>query len=110
MTLTEDGAWPRPDHLQSLNTQDVNPEDFDRAVEMLDREGRVVLCGPPKSGKSSLGYALLKHYQQKGFAVYYLKKLCCHRLLSLCKGARSFVLMDGGLGVVRVDGDQSRPM
>ena len=106
LTLTENEGWPTPDDLQSLNTQNVNPEDVDRAVQMLDREGRVVLCGPPKSGKSSLGYALLKHYQQKGFAVYYLKKLYSHHVQSLCKGERSFVLMDGGLGVVRVDSDQ----
>ena len=86
LTFTENEDWPAADDLQSLDTQHVSREHFDTAVDMLDREGRVVLCGPPKSGKSSLGYALLKHYQQEGFAVYYLRSLCCHILLSLSKG------------------------
>ena len=106
LTFTENEDWPAADYLQSLDTQHVSREHFDTAVDMLDREGLVVLCGPPKSGKSSLGYALLKHYQQKGFAVYYLRSLCCHHQLSLSKGGRSFVLIDGGLGVARLDIDQ----
>ena len=106
LTFTENEDWPAADDLQSLDTQHVSREHFDTAVDMLHREGLVVLCGPPKSGKSSLGYALLKHYQQEGFAVYYLRSLCCHHQLSLSKGGRSFVLIDGGLGVARLDIDQ----
>ena len=106
LTFTENEDWPAADDLQSLDTQHVSREHFETAVDMLDREGRVVLCGPPKSGKSSLGYALLKHYQEEGFAVYYLRSLCCHHQLSLSKGGRSFVLIDGGLGVARLDIDQ----
>ena len=108
LTFTENEDWPAADDLQSLDTQHVSREHFDTAVDMLDREGRVVLCGPPKSGKSSLGYALLKHYQRKGFAAYYLRSLCCHLQLSLSKEGRSFVLIDGGLGVVRLDIDQHK--
>ena len=106
LTFTENEDWPAADDLQSLDTQHVSREHFETAVDMLDREGRVVLCGPPKSGKSSLGYALLKHYQEEGFAVYYLRSLCCHHQLPLSKGGRSFVLIDGGLGVARLDIDQ----
>ena len=106
LTFTENEDWPAADDLQSLDTQHTSREHFDTAVDMLDWEGSVVLCGPPKSGKSSLGYALLKHYQHKGFAAYYLRSLCCHLLQSLSKGGRSFVLIDGGLGVVRLDIDQ----
>ena len=108
LTFTENEDWPAADDLQSLDTQHVSREHFDTAVDMLDREGSVVLCGPPKSGKSSLGYALLKHYQQEGFAVHNLRSLCCSPLLSLSKGGRSFVLIDGGLGVVCLDSDQHK--
>ena len=108
LTFTENEDWPAADDLQSLDTQHVSREHFDTAVDMLDREGIVVLWGPPKSGKSSLGYALLKHYQQEGFAVHNLRSLCCSPLLSLSKGGRSFVLIDGGLGVVCLDSDQHK--
>ena len=40
---------------------------FREALEATARSGLLVLTGPPGSGKSCMGHALLRHYQAQGY-------------------------------------------
>ncbi|XP_070175860.1 serine/threonine-protein phosphatase 6 regulatory ankyrin repeat subunit B-like [Littorina saxatilis] len=90
----------------SADIHDVSPEDVSRGVELLDQNRRVALCGPPGSGRSSLGHAILTHYHHKGFKAYLVSKLCCQCQQSFFKKKQTVILLDGGLGDVRLDNDQ----
>ena len=66
------------------------------------------MCGPPGSGKSSLGQALLRHFKHQGYSTVTLDRLCCQSVAELTRKGRSIVLIDGGLGEVGLDIDQYR--
>ncbi|XP_070175830.1 uncharacterized protein [Littorina saxatilis] len=102
----ENECWSQFNAEELPRIQEVNPGDVSRAVELLDQNRRVALCGPPGSGKSSLGHAILTHYHHRGFNAYLVSKLCCQCQQSFCKKKQSVILLDGGLGVVRLDNDQ----
>lgn len=81
-------------------------KDFDQAVELLEKKGLAILCGPPGSGKTLLGKALQEHFERKGYWTRTLSRLCCQSPKTLRRKGRGVVLMDGGLGEVSVDTDQ----
>ena len=115
---TEDTDPPSPSHTEDTDppspshTEDTGPpspshtEEFHKAVKALKDSGRVVLCGPPGSGKTSLGQALLVHLKHQGYSTVTLDRLCCQSVAELTRKERSIVLIDGGLGEVDLDIDQ----
>ncbi|KAK7094443.1 uncharacterized protein [Littorina saxatilis] len=84
----------------------VNPEIFHEAIALLEENRRVVLCGPPKSGKTALGQAIVKHYVKEKYTSHEVGKLTSHHEHSLKRKRKHILLVDGGLGVVRADKDQ----
>ncbi|KAK7094405.1 uncharacterized protein [Littorina saxatilis] len=85
----------------SVKIQGVNEEDLAKAVELLEENGRVGLCGGVQSGKTALGNAILEHFKQKGFIPFRVEEVCCH-LQQDVKG-KSIVLIDGALGMIGLD-------
>ncbi|KAK7495808.1 hypothetical protein BaRGS_00013028 [Batillaria attramentaria] len=88
--------------IDSDRTHYVHTPDFDKALDALEKCGCVVLCGPPGSGKSTLGHALLRRYHLKGFKH--------HNILSLeelnkhaGEVGQCIFLMDGTFGEARVN-------
>ena len=85
----------------------VHTDDLSEATDVLEETGRVVLCGPPGSGKTTLAHALLRRCREDGFKPYIfsdVKDWQAH----IAEGKPSVVLMDGTLGEIRVDGQQYR--
>nr|KAG5705804.1 hypothetical protein BaRGS_027463 [Batillaria attramentaria] len=77
-------------------------QDFEEAADILEERRHVVLCGHPGSGKTALGYALLRQYRSKGHKIYVLLNVK-DWVKYISEGRRSVVLMDGTLGEVRVE-------
>ncbi|XP_076462863.1 uncharacterized protein LOC143295176 [Babylonia areolata] len=77
------------------------------ADEILKDTGRVVLCGPPGSGKTTLAYALSRRSREEGFSPYVLERIGLWKS-SVGQHERSVVVLDGTLGMVRVDSRQYR--
>ncbi|KAK7095495.1 uncharacterized protein [Littorina saxatilis] len=81
-------------------------EAFLRAVGILQRTGRVMLCGTPGSEKTSLGKALLYHFQGEDYMPRCIGTFCCQAREVLRERGRSIVLMDGGLGEVSLNNEK----
>nr|KAG5701348.1 hypothetical protein BaRGS_006122 [Batillaria attramentaria] len=88
--------------IDSDRSHYVHTDDMDEAVDALDTHGRVVLCGPPGCGKTSLGHALLRRYRSKQFTPYIIAHVHDWHA-HIGEGRRSVVLMDGTLGDVCVN-------
>ncbi|KAK7489803.1 hypothetical protein BaRGS_00018985 [Batillaria attramentaria] len=98
-----------PDSRHSNTFHYIHTEDLQEAVDILEERHLVVLCGPPGSGKTTLGRALLQIYRDKGYQVYIIAHV--HELSGFIRGGgRSVVLMDGALGEVRVDKREYRAL
>ncbi|KAK7094362.1 hypothetical protein V1264_005937 [Littorina saxatilis] len=89
----------------SNRSQCMQTDDLEEASDILQETGRVILCGFPGTGKTTVGHALLRRCREKGFKPYILSKLeDWHAHIG--PGRRSFVLIDGLMGVVRVNRQQ----
>ncbi|XP_070177178.1 uncharacterized protein [Littorina saxatilis] len=62
-----------------------------------------MLCGTPGSGKTSLGKALLYHFQGEDYKPRCIGTCCCQAREVLRERGRSIVLMDEGLGEVSLN-------
>ena len=83
----------------------VHTEILEEAVDVLEEQGLVVLCGPPGTGKTTLAKAILRRFRDKGFTPYVLSKMEeWHAYVG--EGRKSVVLLDGTLGQVRVHRQQ----
>ena len=83
----------------------VHTEALDEAMEVLEKKGLVVLCGPPGAGKTTLAKAILRRFRDEGFTPYVLSRVeeWHHHVR---EGVRSVVLMDGTLGQVCLNRQQ----
>ncbi|KAK7489804.1 hypothetical protein BaRGS_00018986 [Batillaria attramentaria] len=98
-----------PDSSHSNTFHYIHTDDLQEAEVILEERHLVVLCGPPGSGKTTLGRALLEIYRDKGYQVYIIAHV--HELSGFIRGGgRSVVLMDGALGEVRVDKREYRAL
>ena len=79
--------------------------DLDEAKEVMDEQGWVILCGPPGSGKTTTGNAILRYCAEQGFGPCVLSDLKDWHV-HVGEGRWSAVLMDGTLGEVGVDKTQ----
>ncbi|KAK7094366.1 hypothetical protein V1264_005941 [Littorina saxatilis] len=83
----------------------IPTDDLEEASDILQGTGRVILCGFPGTGKTTVGHALLRRCREEGFKPYILSKLeDWHAHIG--PGRRSFVLIDDLMGVVRVNRQQ----
>ncbi|KAK7094483.1 hypothetical protein V1264_006040 [Littorina saxatilis] len=86
----------------SERSQCIHTDDLEEASDILQETGRVILCGFPGTGKTTVGHALLRRCREEGFKPYILSKLeDWHAHVG--PGRRSFVLIDAILGEVRVN-------
>ncbi|KAK7094364.1 hypothetical protein V1264_005939 [Littorina saxatilis] len=89
----------------SERSQCIQTDDLEEASDILQETGRVILCGFPGTGKTTVGHALLRRCREEGFKPYILSKLeDWHAHIG--PGRRSFVLIDDLMGVVRVNRQQ----
>ncbi|XP_070176005.1 uncharacterized protein [Littorina saxatilis] len=89
----------------SERSQCIQTHDLEEASDILQETGRVILCGFPGTGKTTVGHALLRRCREEGFKSYILSKLeDWHAHIG--PGRRSFVLIDDLMGVVRVNRQQ----
>ncbi|KAK7495784.1 hypothetical protein BaRGS_00013004, partial [Batillaria attramentaria] len=93
--------------LRAESPSCVETDHLAEAASLLEERRRVVLCGPPGSGKTTLGHALLAHC--KGFRPSAVSNVS---ELSVRIGGKGevIVLMDGVLGEVRVDDRECRAL
>ncbi|KAK7094353.1 uncharacterized protein [Littorina saxatilis] len=83
----------------------IQTDELEEASDILQETGRVILCGFPGTGKTTVGHALLRRCREEGFKPYILSKLeDWHAHIG--PGRRSFVLIDAILGEVRVNRQQ----
>ncbi|KAK7495738.1 hypothetical protein BaRGS_00012958 [Batillaria attramentaria] len=80
----------------------VHTEHMEQALSLLDTQYRVVLCGPPGSGKTTIGRALLRQYHEKGFRSYTVANVPELNIIMREK-KNVIVFLDGVLGEVRMD-------
>ncbi|KAK7489800.1 hypothetical protein BaRGS_00018982 [Batillaria attramentaria] len=98
-----------PDSSHSNTFHYIHTDDLQEAEVILEERHLVILCGPPGSGKTTLGRALLQIYRDKGYQVYIIAHV--HELSGFIRGGgRSVVLMDGALGEVRLDETEYRAL
>ncbi|KAK7099773.1 uncharacterized protein [Littorina saxatilis] len=81
----------------------VSTEDLKAAAQTLQKYGRVILCGPPGTGKTSLAYALLNVFGQQGYVAKMSTIMCgaCHMGLTEGGGPKRICLVDGMMGETR---------
>ena len=91
--------------IERENTEFVQTPDLDEAEEVMEKYGLVILCGPPGSGKTTVGNALLRYCSDRGSSSIIISDLKDWHV-HVGEGRRSAVLMDGTLGEVCVEPTQ----
>ncbi|XP_070206581.1 uncharacterized protein [Littorina saxatilis] len=80
----------------------VQTSSFNTAMDHLQQKGLLLIQGPPGSGKSALGHALLRHYEGQEYTPLVLHR--CEEWRAHVGGDRKqVVLLDGVLGEVCLD-------
>ena len=92
--------------IDNKTSQCVCTAYLQEAEELLKETGKVVLCGPPGCGKSTLALALLGRSKEQGFTPHIittLKDLNSTDIKTSFTTGGAVLLLDGTLGTVRVD-------